>query len=102
MKKLLSFTLALAALLTLTACAPKPEETELHIFAAASMTEVLDEFIEAYSAVDPNVTIIPTYDSSGTLLTQIQEGADCDLFISASPKQMDVLDEAGSLLEGIR
>ena len=102
MKKLLSFTLALAALLTLAACASKPEETELHIFAAASMTEVLDEFIEAYGAVDPHVTIIPTYDSSGTLLTQIQEGADCDLFISASPKQMDVLDEAGSLLEGTR
>lgn len=66
------------------------------------MTETLDEFIEAYNAVDPNVTIIPTYDSSGTLLTQIQEGADCDLFISASPKQMDALDETGSLLEGTR
>ena len=89
-------------LLLLTACASKPEETELHIFAASSMTETLDEFIEAYNAVDPNVTIIPTYDSSGTLLTQIQEGADCDLFISASPKQMDALDETGSLLEGTR
>ncbi len=89
-------------LLLLTACASKPEETELHIFAASSMTEALDEFIEAYNAVDPNVTIIPTYDSSGTLLTQIQEGADCDLFISASPKQMDALDETGSLLEGTR
>ena len=102
MKKLLSFTLALAALLTLTACAPKPEETELHIFAAASMTEVLDEFIEAYSAVDPHVTVIPTYDSSGTLLTQIQEGADCDLFLSAAQGQMDELEAEGALAEGSR
>ena len=107
MKKLLSFTLALAALLTLTACAPKPEETELHIFAAASMTEVLDEFIEAYSAVDPHVTVIPTYDSSGTLLTQIQEGADCDLLENkvtlavpqGNPKGIESFDQLARLLE---
>ena len=49
-----------------------------------------------------NVTIIPNYDSSGTLLTQIQSGAVCDLFLSAAPKQIDTLDEEGSLLDGTR
>ena len=102
MKKLLSFTLALAALLTLTACAPKPEETELHIFAAASMTETMDQVIELYKDKVPDVAVIPTYDSSGTLLAQIQEGADCDIFLSAACKQMLTLEEAGSLLEGTR
>lgn len=48
------------------------------------------------------MTVIPTYDSSGTLLTQIREGADCDLFLSAAPLQMDALEDAGLLLEGTR
>lgn len=70
------------------------EEVTLYVFAAASMTETLDEIIELYKAEAPNVTIIPTYDSSGTLKTQIQEGADCDIFISAAQKQMNQLDAA--------
>ncbi|MEI3306196.1 MAG: substrate-binding domain-containing protein [Dysosmobacter sp.] len=65
---------------------------ELIVFAAASLTETLDEIIELYKSVAPNVTIIPTYDSSGTLLDQIEAGADCDLFISAAPTQMNALD----------
>lgn len=48
------------------------------------------------------MTVIPTYDSSGTLLTQIQEGAECDLFLSAAPKQMNTLEEAGALLADSR
>ena len=102
MKKLLSLALAAAAALTLTACSSKPQEVELHIFAAASMTETMDQIIENYKSEVPNVTIIPTYDSSGTLLTQIQEGADCDLFISAAQTQMNTLYEEGGLLEGTR
>lgn len=78
------------------------EPAELHIFAAASMTETMDQVIEAYREQAPNVQIIPTYDSSGTLLTQIQEGAECDLFLSAAPRQMNTLEEAGALLEGSR
>lgn len=102
MKKLLSLALAAAAALTLTACSSKPKEVELHIFAAASMTETMDQIIENYKSEVPNVTIIPTYDSSGTLLTQIQEGADCDLFISAAQTQMNTLYEEGGLLADTR
>lgn len=68
------------------------EFTELIVFAAASMTETLTEIAEMYKEVKPNVTIVYTFDSSGTLKTQIQEGADCDIFISAAQKQMNQLD----------
>lgn len=112
MKKLTALAMALALTCALAGCggsapassassapaassAAPAEAVELHVFAAASMTETMDQIIESYKAVAPNVTILPTYDSSGTLKTQIQEGADCDLFISAAPKQMNALD--GSL-----
>ena len=62
------------------------------VFAAASMTETLDEIAENYKSVAPDVTLVFNYDSSGTLKTQIEEGATCDLFISAAQKQMDQLD----------
>jgi len=81
---------------------PQGAPVEIYVFAAASMTETMNEIIGNYKTVEPNVTIIPTYDSSGTLLTQIQEGAECDLFISAAQKQMNTLDEDDALLEGTR
>lgn len=70
------------------------EQVELTVFAAASMTETLDEIAALYEAANPNVTLSFNYDSSGTLKTQIQEGADCDLFISAGQLQMNQLDAA--------
>ena len=113
MKKTLSLLLALTLVLTLSACGAKnetasqpaaPQETapaaevaepvEIAVFAAASMQESLDEAITLYQAANPLVTVVPTYDSSGTLLKQIQAGAACDLFISAAPKQMNALDGA--------
>ena len=90
------------ALLSLTSCGKSKHESEIRIFAAASMTETLDQLIEDYKTVSPDVTILPTYDSSGTLLTQIQEGANCDLFISAASKQMNVLDGNSFLMENTR
>ena len=109
MKKLLSLLLALSLVLALTACGSKDdgandadtqddaaEPVELIVFAAASMTETLNEIAEMYKEVAPNVTLTFNFDSSGKLLTQISEGADCDLFISAAPKQMNAMD--GSLI----
>lgn len=109
MKKLFSLVLALSMALALTACSGSAdtdsttddttettaEPVELHVFAAASMQESLDQVIKAYKAVAPEVAVVATYDSSGTLKTQIQEGADCDVFISAAPKQMNQLDAEG-------
>ena len=68
------------------------QSMELIVFAAASLTETLNAIGETYSAENPGVTFRFNFDSSGTLKTQIQEGADCDLFISAGQKQMDQLD----------
>ena len=107
MKKLLSATLALTMALSLAACGGQPassasqsqqgdEPVELMVFAAASMTETLEEIAELYKSADPNVSLVFNFASSGDLLTQIKEGADCDLFISAAPKQMNALD--GSLI----
>ena len=87
--------LMIALMMALTAlCVPAAAEssTELIVFAAASMTETLTELKTAYEAANPGVSLILSFESSGTLKTQIQEGAECDLFISAGQKQMNQLD----------
>ena len=117
MKKKFAFILVLCMIFAMATCgettAPAPtaapsaeasaesetakadeEPIELIVFAAASMTETMNQIAELYKAVAPNVTIIYNFDSSGTLKTQIQEGADCDIFISAAPKQMNQLDSS--------
>lgn len=120
MKKFLSLALILVFALSLTSCggnsggsgdtagtsAPASSETdtqaptagpvELIIFAAASMQETLTEIGENYMLEHQNVTLTYNFDSSGTLKTQIQEGADCDIFISAGQKQMNQLDASAS------
>ena len=98
-KKLTTLLLSLVLLATLCGCGTKPapsaEPVEIIVFAAASMTETLTEIGESYMAEHKDVSLTFNFDSSGTLKTQIQEGADCDIFISAAPKQMDQLDAAG-------
>ncbi len=104
MRKTTSMILLAAMLLpALSACGgEKTQERSLTVFAAASLTETLTELKTVYEKDHPGVTITCSFDSSGTLLTQIQEGAVCDLFLSAAPRQMDALDEQGSLSEGSR
>ena len=98
MKRTLALLLALVMVFALTATSAfaedkaKEEPVELIVFAAASMTETLTEIKGMYEEANPGVTIVYNFDSSGTLKTQIQEGADCDLFISAGQKQMNQLD----------
>ena len=72
---------------------PAPEETTLTVFAAASMTETLEQIGKDYHEKNPNVNVVFNFDSSGTLKTQIEEGAECDVFISAAQKQMDQLSD---------
>ena len=67
-------------------------KTKLTVFAAASMTETMNEIAKAYQQEHPDVEIVYNFDSSGTLKQQIQNGAACDVFISAAQKQMDQLD----------
>ena len=99
LKKLIAMLLALTMAFGLMACGAETtsatetvESVELIVFAAASMTETLTALGEQYMADHPDVKIIFNFDSSGTLKTQIQEGADCDIFISAGQKQMNELD----------
>ena len=72
------------------------EPVELTVFAAASLTETLNRIAEDYKVVTPHVTLTFNFDSSGTLKTQIQEGAVCDVFLSAGQKQMDQLAAYGN------
>ena len=76
--------------------AVETEKVELLVFAAASMTETLTQIQKLYQTSHPNVTLVYNFDSSGTLKTQIQEGAVCDVFISAGQKQMNQLDITAS------
>lgn len=110
MKKFISLLLALAMALSLVACGnggsadtnqdannaddqqTSAETVGLTVFAAASLTESLTAIGEKYMAENENVKISFNFDSSGKLYTQIVEGAPCDLFISAAPKQMNQLD----------
>ena len=111
-KKLLAIGLSLAMVFAVTACggsgsgnssssapsdasasaAAEQVSGELYVSAAASMTESLDKVIEKFEKQNPDCKVTPTYDSSGTLETQIIEGSPCDVFISAAQKQMNELD----------
>ncbi len=122
MKRIAALSLALALTLALAACgggnagtaetpaanstapaaettAPQAEPVEVVVFAAASLEATLTEITDLYKEVAPEVTLTFNFDSSGTLRTQIKEGAVCDLFISAGQSQMNDL-EAGQNEDG--
>ena len=122
MKRIAALSLALALILGLAACgggnagtaetpaansttpaaettAPQAEPVEVVVFAAASLEATLTEIADLYKEVAPEVTLTFSFESSGTLRTQIKEGAVCDLFISAGQSQMNDL-EAGQNEDG--
>lgn len=85
-----------------TAKADDAEETEIQVFIAASLNTVMTELAEEYNKEHPEVKITYNADSSGTLLTQIEEGYECDIFFSAAQKQMDQLEKDGLVVDGTR
>ena len=82
--------------------AEEAEETEIQVFIAASLNTVMTELAEMYNEEHPEVKITFNADSSGTLLTQIEEGYECDIFFSAAQEQMDQLEEDGLVVEDTR
>ena len=78
------------------------EPVEIQVFIAASLNTVMTELAEKYNEEHPEVKITFNADSSGTLLTQIEEGYECDIFFSAAQKQMDQLEADGLVVEGTR
>lgn len=110
-KKLLAFAVAFVMVFALAACGggeessesgESSEKTTVNVFAAASLSSVMGEFETSYEEANPDVDIVINADSSGALLTQIQEGAPCDVFFSAAQKQMDELEGADMVVEGTR
>lgn len=78
------------------------DDTTVTVFAAKSLNGVVDELIAMYNEEQPNVEVVTSYDSSGTLMEQIEQGAACDLFFSAAQKQMDQLEGDELLVDGTR
>ena len=112
-KKLMAIAMMLCMVFALAACGggnEEPAETEeaaaenvtVNVFAAASLSAVMEEFEASFEEANPGVDIVINADSSGALLTQIQEGAPCDVFFSAAQKQMDELETAGMVVDGTR
>lgn len=112
-KTMLLVIIGLLAAFCLAGCGDKTDEgnagtadqfetTTVYLSAANSMSDAMDEIIALYNEQQPNVTITPVYESSGTLLAQIQEAGGCDIFFSAAQKQMDALAEDGLIVDGTR
>lgn len=99
MKKILAAATALVMMISASGCGK--QDTEIQVFAAASLNGALTEIAENYNQTNPTRININA-DSSGTLLTQIEEGYDCDIFFSAATKQMNKLEEDGLVIDGTR
>lgn len=112
-KRILAAVLAAVMVFSLAGCAGNKNEsknskkesgkkTEIQVFIAASLNTVMTELAKEYQKDHPDVKITYNADSSGTLLTQIEEGYECDLFFSAAQKQMEQLEEDGLVVDGTR
>ncbi len=78
------------------------DAAEIQVFIAASLENAFIDIIDLYNESQPNITVTYSADSSGTLLSQIQEGFECDIFFSAGARQIDDLEESGLAIEGTR
>lgn len=103
-KRWIASLLSVMMIISLAGCAEKQttDQVELQVFIAASLNKVMTELAEMYQKEHPEVTIIYNADSSGTLMTQIEEGYACDIFFSAAQKQMDTLEEEELVVEKTR
>jgi len=88
-------------MLSIVNCSPGPA-SNLNVSVAASVTDAINEIDSLYVKTNPDIAITPNFSSSGTLEKQIENGAPADIFLSASKKQMDLLDEKQLLLDGTR
>ncbi len=95
MRKIIALlNIGIALCLMLTGCNTNTsQKEEIYVFAAASLKGVMEEIEKNYEFLYPDVDIILNCDSSGVLMTQIKEGHTCDIFFSASTKQMDALEK---------
>ena len=101
--KIIACLVVMSMIIPLAACTDKEgEKVTLNISAAASLTDALSEINTAYMDANENITITANYAASGTLQTQIEQGATCDVFISAAAKQMNNLENGGLLLANTR
>lgn len=78
------------------------EPARVTVFAAKSLNSVMETLIEEYNKTQPEIEIAGSYDSSGTLMVQIEEGAECDIFFPAAQKQMNELEEKGFVVPDTR
>lgn len=97
---IIAFAICVLLAVTTAGCvAPQTETTEVTVFAAASLTGALTELGEKFTAENPNIKVSYNFAGSQTLKTQILEGADCSIYISANNKQFDPVVDAGLIEE---
>ncbi|MGI6737511.1 MAG: molybdate ABC transporter substrate-binding protein [Anaerovoracaceae bacterium] len=108
-KKLLAILMIAAMVLTATACGSSSsdsgdsnDKTTVNVFAAASLSPIMEEFEKNYEKDNPDVDLVINADSSGALMEQIEEGASCDIFFSAAQKQMDELEGKKLVVDNTR
>ena len=99
---ILSAAVLLIAVLAVGGRSTESPSVNITVFAAKSLHTVMEDLIQNYGETHPDVVVVGSYDSSGTLMEQIREGASCDVFFSAAQKQMNQLEEEGFLVEGTR
>ena len=99
-KRLLLFYIVLVIILSLTGCkSNEKDKVELYISVASSLKDSMIKIKEEYEDLNKNITLTINYGSSGSLKQQIENGAPCDLFISAGKTQIEELKNKNILIQ---